>query len=169
MTERDPEVEQERIEKIEAMFEEPTLRRRLRVLVTGFRQPRGSAAYKEALVELQRLLAPVLAVLLPAIFIAILFVCTIPSAQNKMLRNIQIVEAQEDDTLDEAPADLPDDLDMDQPDDLDMDQPADMDLTMDVVVTPDVSTPLPEVAPTAAAAPVVNTVDAVMNIKAPSC
>ena len=159
MTEPDLKVEQERIEKIEAMFEAPTLRRRLRALVTGLRQPRGSAAYKEAFVELQRLLAPVLAVLLPAIFIAILFVCTIPSAQNKMLRDIQIVEAQEDDTLDEAPVDLPDDLDMDQP--------ADMDLTMDVVVTPDVSTPLPEVAPTAAAAPVVNTVDAVMNIKAP--
>ena len=91
MTEPDLKVEQERIEKIEAMFEAPTLRRRLRALVTGLRQPRGSAAYKEALVELQRLLAPVLAVLLPAIFIAILFVCTIPSAQNKMLRDIQIV------------------------------------------------------------------------------
>ena len=43
MTEPDLEVEQERIEKIEAMFEAPTLRRRLRALVTGLRQPRGKS------------------------------------------------------------------------------------------------------------------------------
>ena len=47
---------------------------------------------------------------MPAILLAVLFVCTVPPAQNRTLRNIQIVEAQEDDALDEAPAEMPDDL-----------------------------------------------------------
>ena len=160
MTEPDLEAEQERIERIEERFEARTLRQRLHTLVSGLGQPRGSAEYKEALVELQRLLAPVLAVLLPAIFIAILFVCTIPSAQDKTLRNIQIVTAEEDETFDEAPPDeLPDDMDA-------LDPAVDLDVAADVNVAPDVAAPVPEAAPTAAA-PVVNTVDAVMNIKAP--
>ncbi len=160
MTEPDLEAGQERLEKIEEMFETRTLRQRLRALFTGLRKPRASAEYKEAFVELQRLLAPLLALIVPAILLAVLFVCTVPPAQNRTLRNIQIVEAQEDDALDEAPAEMPDDLDMDQP--------VDLDLTLDVNVAPVVATALPEAAPTAAAAaPVVNNVDVVMNIKAP--
>ncbi len=159
MTEPDIEEEQERLEKIDEMFETPTLGKRLKILLTGLGRPHSSPEYKEALVELQRLMAPVLATIFPAIVIAILFVCTIPTAQDKTLRNIQIVAADEEETLEEAPAEeLSNDLDMEQ---------VDMEFTMDTSVSPTLDAPVPEAAPTAATAPAVNNVDVVMTVKSP--
>ncbi|MDD4175037.1 MAG: terpene cyclase/mutase family protein, partial [Kiritimatiellae bacterium] len=46
------------------------------MLVNGLRQPRQSRAYKEACIELQRLSAPVTALLLPALIVALLLAMT---------------------------------------------------------------------------------------------
>lgn len=161
MTEPDLAAEQKRLEQIEERFEARTLRRRLHILFSGLGKPRGSAEYKEAFVEFQRLLAPLLAVLLPTVFIVVLFVCTMPSIREKPLQEIQIAAAEEEEPIDETPLDaLPDDMDA-------LDPAVDLDVATDVSLAPtDVAAPVPEAAATAVA-PVVHAVDAVVSIKSP--
>ncbi|HQA38565.1 MAG TPA: terpene cyclase/mutase family protein [Kiritimatiellia bacterium] len=58
------------------VYREPGAVRRWLMLVNGLRQPRQSRAYKEACIELQRLSAPVTALLLPALIVALLLAMT---------------------------------------------------------------------------------------------
>ena len=89
-------VEELDLEAIGKKFESQTLLQRIKMLMRGLKAPAGSREYKEALIELQRLLAPVGAILIPLIFIAILFVCSVPEKTNKDLRNINVAKAEED-------------------------------------------------------------------------
>ena len=98
--------EELKLEEIEKQFETPTFFGRLKMLLRGLKAPAGSREYKEALIELQRLLAPVGAVVIPLIFIAILFVCTVPNKSNRDLRDINVAKAEEDASLEEPPPDM---------------------------------------------------------------
>ena len=60
-------------------YDEAGLFKRIGRMMKGLSCPRASREYKEALIELPRLLAPVMAVLIPAIAVAILIVCAAPS------------------------------------------------------------------------------------------
>ena len=148
----------ENLEKIEEMFEQPTLRDRFRKLFTGLGKPRGSREYKEALVELQRLLAPVIAVLIPGILIAILIVCAAPGKSNKALRDIQVAQAEEEQELEEQQDQEIPDVELDQvATEAIMDAPAN---------TVNVANPAETVMPQTQA-PAVSSVSEVMDIKAP--
>ena len=57
-----------------AKYDEIGFFRRILNMFKGFGQPRSSREYKEALIELQRLSAPILAILIPFLFVGVLFV-----------------------------------------------------------------------------------------------
>ena len=78
-------MEEAKIEEIEKKFESQSIFDRIKLLLRGLKAPAGSREYKEALIEMQRLLAPVGAVVIPLIFIAILFVCSVPNKSNRDL------------------------------------------------------------------------------------
>ena len=155
---REPVAEEEIIQKIEEMFEKRTIWDRIHSLMTGFSKPRGSREYKEALIELQRLLAPVMAVLIPAIAVAILIVCAAPSGGKKELLNVQIAQAEEETELEEQPEDIPQEIDQTM---------TDVEVSMESVdVAVNVANPAEMATPTTQTTPI-TTVDAVMDIKAP--
>ena len=101
-------VEEIDLEAIGKRFESESVFTRIKLLLRGLKAPAGSREYKEALIELQRLLAPVGAIIIPLIFIAILFVCSVPEKTNKDLRNINVAKAEEEASLEEPPPEMED-------------------------------------------------------------
>ena len=156
-------VEEIDLEAIGKKFESQTLLQRVKLLLSGLKAPAGSREYKEALIELQRLLAPVGAILIPLIFIAILFVCSVPEKTNKDLRNINVAKAEEDAALEEPPPEMEDLTDQNT------------DQTVETEVMNDISnpsldnlqTPTDVVTPSVDNAPVIENANAVMDIQAP--
>ena len=60
--------------KTEMTYFEPNYVQRLCAMAQGLRKPRGSREYKAAMIELQRLTAPLTAVVLPAVMISLMMV-----------------------------------------------------------------------------------------------
>lgn len=158
-------LEESRIEEIEKQFETPTFFSRLKMLLRGLKAPTGSREYKEALIEMQRLLAPVGAIVIPAIFIAILFVCSVPNKSNRDLTDINVAKAEDDVSLDEPPPEMEDMQDQST------DQAAIETEVMNAIANPslnNLATPTDVVAPsTDTSAPTVDAPNAVMDIVAP--
>ena len=85
-----------------AKFEDDGYFKRLLKMFAGLGRPRTSPEYKEAIVELQRQAAPLLAILLPLLFIATLFVVTAVTGEGKRELKVEIVQAdQQEDALEE--------------------------------------------------------------------
>ena len=98
----DEEEIREQLKEEMAKFEDDGYFRRLVKMFVGLGRPRSSPEYKEAVVELQRQAAPLLAILLPLLFIATLFVVTAVSGDGKRELKVEIVQAdQQDDALEE--------------------------------------------------------------------
>jgi len=156
-------IEEIDLEAIGKKFESQTLLQRIKMLMRGLKAPSGSREYKEALIELQRLLAPVGAIVIPLIFIAILFVCSVPEKTNKDLRDINVAKAEEDATLEEPPPEMEDLTE------------TTTDQTVETEVLNDISnpsldnlqTPTDVVTPSQENAPVIENANAVMDIQAP--
>ena len=156
--------EEAKIEEIEKKFESQSIFDRIKLLLRGLKAPAGSREYKEALIELQRLLAPVGAVVIPLIFIAILFVCSVPNKSNRDLTDINVAKAEEDATLDEPPPDMEDTQEQNT------DQTVDTEVMNDIAnpSLDNIATPTDVVAPTTdTTAPTVDAPNAVMDIVAP--
>ena len=81
---------------IEAAFEEKGFIRRLLDMFSGLSKPHSSAEYKLAMTELQRLAAPIAAILLPTLGVIVLIVVTAITGQNKQTIQVDIARAQED-------------------------------------------------------------------------
>ena len=81
---------------IEAAFEEKGFFRRLADMFSGLSKPHASAEYKLAMTELQRLIAPLAAILLPTLGVIILIVITAITGQTKQTIQVEIARAQED-------------------------------------------------------------------------
>jgi len=77
-------------------FEELGIFKRLGKMFKGLSMPRDSREYKEARIEVQRLSAPALAILLPTMFIVTLFIVTAVSAKPKEVIEVQVQEVQEE-------------------------------------------------------------------------
>ena len=156
-------VEELDLEAIGKKFESQTLLQRIKMLMRGLKAPAGSREYKEALIEMQRLLAPVGAIIIPLIFIAILFVCSVPEKTNKDLRNINVAKAEEEAALEEPPPEMEDLTE------------TTTDQTVETEVLNDISnpsldnlqTPTDVVTPNTDNAPVIENANAVMDIQAP--
>lgn len=158
-------LEESRIEEIEKQFETPTFFSRIKMLLRGLKAPAGSREYKEALIEMQRLLAPVGAIVIPLIFIAILFVCSVPNKSNRDLTDINVAKAEDDVSLDEPPPEMEDMQDQST------DQAAIETEVMNAIANPslnNLATPTDVVAPSSdTSAPTVDAPNAVMDVVAP--
>ncbi len=98
----DEEEIKEQLDAEMAKFEDDGYFRRLLKMFVGLGRPRSSPEYKEAIVELQRQAAPLLAILLPVLIGATLFVVTAVSGDGKRELRVEIVQAdQQDDALEE--------------------------------------------------------------------
>ena len=145
-------------EEVEKLFgNERTYFQRLRLMISGLRKPRNTKEYKEAKIELQRLNAPFMAVLIP--FVLILLLMTVVTKKE-----VDTVEFVTDIIEYEDVKDDLTDVEVEPPEVTEM---PDLDFS-DFSVTPDIAMDTP--------APVVNdgpvspqpqTVDAVMQIKSP--
>ena len=157
--------EESRLEEIEKQFETPTFFSRIKMLLRGLKAPAGSREYKEALIEMQRLLAPVGAIVIPLIFIAILFVCSVPNKSNRDLTDINVAKAEDDVSLDDPPPEMEDMQDQST------DQAAIETEVMNAIANPslnNLATPTDVVAPSSdTSAPTVDAPNAVMDIVAP--
>ena len=81
---------------IEAAFEEKGFFRRLADMFSGLSKPHASAEYKLAKTELQRLAAPLCAILLPTLGVIVLIVITAITGQTKQTIQVDIARAQEE-------------------------------------------------------------------------
>ena len=84
--------------EIDAAFEEKGFFRRLADMFKGLGAPHSSPEYKLARTELQRLAAPICALLLPTLGVIILIVVTAVTGQNKETIQIDIARAQDEET-----------------------------------------------------------------------
>ena len=111
----------ENLKKIEEMYARDSFGRRMKALFTGLKAPRQSREYKTAVIELQRLSAPVAAFLLPLMLVGMMGLMSNGSSVDDRIIETQMMEAEEVKNLDE-PDDVkpPDDF---QPDDMDVDLP----------------------------------------------
>ena len=85
-----------------AKYEDTGYFKRLLKMFAGLGKPRNTPEYKRAITELQRQSAPLLAILLPLMFIVTLFVVTAVSGSGKKELKVEIVQAdQQDEQLEE--------------------------------------------------------------------
>ena len=82
--------------EIDAAFEEKGFFKRMSEMFAGLSKPRSSAEYKLARVELQRLVAPVLAIILPTLGVVSLIVITAITGQQKQVIQVDIAKATEE-------------------------------------------------------------------------
>ena len=82
--------------EIDAAFEEKGFFRRMKDMFSGLSKPKSSPEYKLAKTELQRLAAPLAAILLPTLGVIVLIVITAITGQTKQTIQVDIARAQED-------------------------------------------------------------------------
>ena len=82
--------------EIEERFEEKGFFRRIGDMLAGFKCPHDSKEYKLALLELQRLKAPIIAMLIPVIGVIALIVITAVQGQKKDVIQVDLAKAVED-------------------------------------------------------------------------
>jgi hypothetical protein len=93
---------EERMEEIAAAYEEVGFFGRLAKISKGIKMPRSSREYKEARTEIQRLIAPFLAIICPVLFVIVLCVVTEITGRAKAKIEVEIAQVQdEDDALEE--------------------------------------------------------------------
>ncbi|MEG1788314.1 MAG: hypothetical protein RR268_03750 [Kiritimatiellia bacterium] len=113
--------------------EERSYYKRLKDMVLGFSKPKDSIEFKKALIELQRLWAPIIAISLPIIVVIVMGMVKIGGADAKVQVETQIVEAVETPKLEEPekPPETPPELE-DTP-------PVEVDVTVDIDAPPTTS------------------------------
>ena len=100
-----------------AKYEEEGYFKRLIKMFSGLGRPRASREYKEAIIELQRQIAPLLAILLPVVGAVVLLVVTAIDTTSEQKIDVEIAEAEKPEELDknEPPPDVeppPEDVDV---------------------------------------------------------
>lgn len=95
------ELMKEHLEEINAAFEEVGFLRRIGRMFKGLKAPKSSAEYKLARTELQRLMAPMLAIICPVMFVIVLCVMTEITGKARDTIQVDIAQTQEDEALEE--------------------------------------------------------------------
>ena len=130
-------------EEINAAFEEKGFFRRMKDMFAGLSKPRSSPEYKLARIELQRLIAPLAAILLPTLGVGILIVVTAVTGQNKQTIQVDIASAQEEEQEleeEQEPEEVEEQTPPEEPVDITVDTP---NVNVNDVVTPQ-ATPVNE-------------------------
>ena len=126
--------------EIDAAFEEKGFFRRMGDMFSGLSKPKSSPEYKLARVELQRLAAPLLAILLPTLGVIVLIVVTAIQGQTKEVIQIEVQKIQDDE--EELVEDKPEEIEETPPDEV-------VDVQVDTpVVGPVTDVVTPNVTPT---------------------
>ena len=122
--------------EIEEMFAEKSFFARLAFMFKGLKMPRSSGEYKLARTELQRLAAPLVAILLPVVGVIVLIVVT--AVQSERREVIQIDVGRIEDKVEELdqPEDPPEEV-------IDMTQDVDVNVDVSVDVAPQMVSPAP--------------------------
>ena len=141
-----------------AKYEEEGYFKRLFKMFAGLGKKHSSREYKEAVIELQRQIAPLLAILIPTVGAAILFVVTAMGGSSEQKIDVEIAQVEKDEEkLDE----------IEQPPETEPPPDMDVDVQMD---SPNVSpVEAGEIAPPTAEPQSVKvaSVDEMLNIKSP--
>ena len=108
------------LDEIARMYTNETLFRRMKVLFGGIKAPRQSKEYKAAMIEVQRLSAPVAAIMLPAIAVGLLVVMSSGASVEDRIIETTVLEAEEFKELDkvkdfEKPEEQMEDVNIDIP------------------------------------------------------
>ncbi len=154
----DEEEMKEQLAEEMAKYEDEGYFKRLFKMFAGLGRPHASREYKEAVIELQRQIAPLLAILIPVVGAAILFVVTAMGGSSAEKIDVEIAQVEkEEEKLDE----------IEQPPETEPPPDMEVDVQMD---SPSISpTETTEVAPPTAEPQSVKvaSVDAMLNIKSP--
>ena len=99
------------LDEIGAKYEEKGFFKRLGDMFKGLGMAHDTREYKEARIEVQRLAAPLIAIVTVSLFVIVLIVVTAVSGQKKETIEVQIAEVEEEDApleeqLDEPPDDI---------------------------------------------------------------
>ncbi len=130
------------LDEINAKYDEKGFFRRFGEMVGGLGKPHNTREYKLARLELQRLAAPLIAIVSVALFIVVLIVMTAVSGQRKEVIEVNIAQIEDDD------APLEDQDEPEPPDDIEP-PPDDLDIVVDVPNPGPVSQITPIAAPPA--------------------
>ncbi len=99
------------LQQIEEKYEEKGFFRRISDMAAGLGMPHDTREYKLARIELQRLAAPLIAIVAVTLFVVALIVITAVSAQQKETIEVNIAQVEEDDApLEEQIEEPPDDI-----------------------------------------------------------
>lgn len=121
-----------------SLFKEKNFFQRIKGIMAGLSMPADSKEYKEARTNLQRLMAPVLAIVIPLILILLLVVLGKSAAKNEVITEVEVIEVEEVEELEDIEEpEQPETFDEFTPTDVDFTTP---NMTMDVAapVAPDV-------------------------------
>ena len=97
----DEEEMKEQLAEEMAKYEEEGYFKRLFRMFAGLGKKHSSREYKEAVIELQRQVAPLLAILVPLIGAVVLFVVTSIDDSALVKRDVRILDSKEEDTLED--------------------------------------------------------------------
>ena len=141
-------------------YVEAGLLRRIGRMMKGLSRPRDSREYKEALIDLERLSAPLTALLIPTLAVIVLIVVSAVSGNRHESAPVSIAQADEDET-ELTPIDVPEVV-------AKPDEPViDTTLITDVATESKPSEFTAEIASNDPVSPKVNTLDTVLMIKSP--
>ena len=109
------------VKAIGEKYEEKGYFRRLKDMFVGLGKPHSSPEYKLALTELQRQVAPLVAIVSVVLFFIVLVVVTAMTGTSKDAYEVTIAEAVEDTTIEDEPEpEPPDDVEPPPMDDVDI-------------------------------------------------
>ena len=129
------------LEEIGEKYEARGFFRRLGDMFKGFGCPRDSREYRLARIELQRLAAPLIAVVTVSMFVIVLIVVTAVSGQKKDVIQVNVAQQTDDDPIiEDTPEEPPDDIEP---------PPEDVEITVDTVDPGPISEITPVAAPPA--------------------
>ena len=127
---------EQRQAEINEMFEEKGFFARLSLMFSGLKAPPSSREYKAAKTELQRLAAPLVAILLPVIGVVALIVITAVQSERHEILRVEIAQIEE---KQQEPEDIPDPPE----EEIDMKEDINVDVNVVVEAAPQIPNPAP--------------------------
>ena len=115
----DVEETEARLEEIAERYSEKGLFRRIGDMMTGLKCPKSSREYKLARIELQRLAAPIIAIVAPVLGVISLIVITAIQSEPEQKIVIEVARAQEEDVKPEEEEEPPPPEELPEPEPLD--------------------------------------------------
>jgi len=144
------------LKDIEKMFHQQTFGERMKLMTTGLKADKDSGAYKSAKLELQRLLSPLAAVVLPILIILLLILVAKITPEKDKSVTVEITEINEPPDLEEIQEEIIEPIEPPEPIDVDF-EAIDMAFDQDVNIQTPNDNPSPSPAD----------VDAVAMVKSP--